>query len=310
MNLDISVTLPTYNRAAFLEKCLEGLCAQTLSPVRYEICVVANACTDATPDIVAQVAARHPRHRLFMVEESVPGLSRARNCGLKHTTAPLVANVDDDGTVYPDWLERFLARFAEFGDDLAIVSGEVEPVWAIPKPDWLTPRMQCFLSAGTGLGNEARFLGVEESSAEGNGCCRRDMLAAVGNLPVELGRVGNNLLSGENVFEKRIHQLGGRVFFDPAIILRHYIHADRLTPLWFRKRFFWQGVSGMAVRNYQQKNGIPVDSEIMLNLPLEAEDWAFVGKDTPDGLEKSLHYFQSLGFVLALTGLLPIDGAQ
>jgi len=304
--MDISVNLATYNRAPFLEKCLESLCQQTLDPSRYEICVVNNACTDNTPEIVDAFIKKYPKHHIFMVAEPIAGLSRARNCGLKHTSAPLIANVDDDGTVYSDWLERFVRCFEELGPQTAIVGGEIEPIWGAPKPDWLTPKMQCFLSAGTGLGTEPRFLNDFEYSSEGNGCYRRAALAAAGNFPEELGRAGTCLLSGENVVEAMIRKQGGRVFFDPAIILRHYIHANRLTPLWFRQRFFWQGISGVAVRDFQIRHEVPVTKDAYLILPLEPKDWAFINQDTSEDLEKSLFQFQSLGFALALSGLLPI----
>ena len=305
--MDISVNLATFNRAPFLEKCLESLCQQTLDPARYEICVVNNACTDNTAEVVESIVRRYPHHRVFMVYEPVAGLSRARNCGLRATTAPLVANVDDDGTVYPDWLESYVKRFAELGEDTVIVGGEIEPIWGGPKPAWLSERMQCFLSAGTGLGPEARFLPTSECTSEGNSCYRRAALARAGNFPEQLGRAGTNLLSGESVVEALMRKQGGRVFFDPHIILRHFIHANRLTPTWFRHRFFWQGISGFAVRQYQIKHDVPVDAATNIELPLLASDWDFLNGDTPEGIAENTIRFQSLGFILALTGIIQVE---
>jgi glycosyltransferase involved in cell wall biosynthesis len=82
--IDVSVLLATYDRADFLESCIDSLCRQTLDASRYEICVINNACTDNTSDVVARMAARYPDHRLFEVVEPTPGLSRARNCGMRH----------------------------------------------------------------------------------------------------------------------------------------------------------------------------------------------------------------------------------
>ncbi|GEM_PF-442549 len=303
---EISVILATHNRAAFLEPCLESLCQQTIEPSRYEICLVANACTDNTPDVVNRIMARYPQHRIIKVEDPIPGLSRARNSGMKATQAPLVALIDDDGTVYPNWLELFLARFAVHDSNLAVIGGEIVPVWAAPKPEWLTSRMVCLLTAGTGMGPEPRFLEFNEFAVESNSCYRRAALEAAGNFPVELGRAGPCLLSGEGIVDVVIRQHGGRVFFDPAIILRHYIHADRLTPLWIRHRYFWQGVSSHAMREYLIKKGTSVLKEIALNLPLSPVDWQFVSGDTSEGIEKSAEEFQALGFVLAFTGIIPI----
>ena len=308
--LEISVNLATHNRATFLEPCLVSLCEQTLDPSRYEICVVANACTDATPEVVQKIAARYPHHQIFMVEEPIPGLSRARNCGLRATRAPLVAHIDDDGTVYPDWLERFISLFSEKGAAIAVIGGEIEPIWESPKPEWITPRMALFLSAGTGFGSKSRFLDGGESASEGNSCYRRSMLEQVGGFPDELGRVGSCLLSGEHAVESRLRKNGGQIFFDPKIILRHFIHADRLKPLWLRRRLFWQGVSSVAIRQYQIRHSLPVTKEAFINLPLKPEDWDFIAQDTPEKLEESMFLFYSLGFALTLTGILQIEGAS
>jgi glycosyltransferase involved in cell wall biosynthesis len=304
---EISVNLATHNRAAFLDPCLVSLCEQTLDPARYEICVIANACTDTTPDVVASVAARYPHHRIFMVTEPLPGLSRARNCGLRATTSQFLAHVDDDGTVSPDWLERTIGHFARLGPDVAVVGGEIEPVWGAPKPDWLTEKMQWFLSAGSGHGREARFLTHDECASEGNSTHRRAALVEAGGFPEELGRAGQLLLSGEQVVESTIRKNGGKIFYDPQIVLHHYIHADRLHPQWLRRRMFWQGVSSFAIRQYQIRHGIPVTEELLMNLPLEAKDWVFVERDTPNDLEQSMFYFHSLGLALALSGIIPVE---
>ncbi|MDE2029775.1 MAG: glycosyltransferase family 2 protein [Alphaproteobacteria bacterium] len=304
---DVSVNLATHNRAAFLESCLTSLCEQTVDPARYEICVVANACTDNTPEIVARVAARYPHHRIFMVEEPVAGLSRARNAGIAATESPLLANIDDDATAAPGWLEAFLNRFAKLPGDVAMIGGEIAPVWQAPPPEWLTQWMKGILSAASNMGAEPRFIDAPEGLFEGNCCYRREAITSVGDYPVELGRVGSSLLSGEGAIHFFLKQKGWRLYFEPAALIRHTIHADRLTPMWFRKRYFWQGVSDYLTHHYHSRNGLDMVDAINIELPLAVEDWAFVSADTPDNLMQSIMHFESLGFVLALTGIMTID---
>jgi glycosyltransferase involved in cell wall biosynthesis len=304
---DISVNLATYNRAAYLEPCLVSLCEQTLDPARYEICVVNNACTDATPEIVARIAARYPKHRVFMVLEPVAGLSRARNRGIAATTAPLIANIDDDATADPDWLEKFLTRFAALPDDVAMIGGEIDPVWQAPPPDWLLPWMKGTLSAASNMGPVPRFIEPHEGLFEGNSCYRRAAFASVGNYPVELGRAGNLLLSGEGAIHSLIRAKGWRLYFDPAALIHHTIHADRLKPMWMRKRMFWQGISDYATHRYQTRHGLATVESLDVNLPLALSDWDFLAKDTAENLHASCMHFESLGFVLAMTGIIPVE---
>jgi hypothetical protein len=221
---------------------------------------------------------------------------------MRHTQAPLVAHVDDDGTVYPDWLERFMSHFATLPDNLAAVCGGIEPVWGAPPPEWLTDKMKCFLSADSGLGNVPRFLGPEEFICEGNSCFRRAVLEQVGHFPEDLGRAGNNLLSGENVVVNLIRERGYSFYYDPAATLRHFIHANRLTPEWFRQRFFWQGVSGF--RQYQMRQSGPLTETAYMQLPLDEKDWDFAQAGQAENIGDSLFKFQCLGFTLALGGLI------
>ena len=39
----------------------------------------------------------------------------------------------------------------------------------------------------------------------------------------------------------RIRRRGHAVWYDPAIRVRHRIHADRLTRRWYFRRMYWQG---------------------------------------------------------------------
>ena len=80
--MEISVVVPTRNRAAFLGPCLISLCQQTIDQARFEICVVNNASTDATPEVVTMVAKNFPQHRIFIVDEPVLGASAARNAAV------------------------------------------------------------------------------------------------------------------------------------------------------------------------------------------------------------------------------------
>ena len=148
---------------------------------------------------------------------------------------------DDDATMPPDWLERFLRRFTELGPQLGEVGGEIVPVWGAPRPDWLTKGMLPLLSAWSGINPQAGSR--QKSLLEGNCCYRREALVQSGGFSRRLGRKGDHLISSEHMVDLVMRMKGWKLFFDPAIVIYHTIHADRLTPQWMRRRFFWQGVS-------------------------------------------------------------------
>ena len=93
--LPISVVIPTYNAAAFLAEALESVRAQTRAAA--EVIVVDNGSTDASPQLAEAAGAR-----VLRLER--PGVSRARNVGIRTATQPWIAFLDADDLWQPDKL--------------------------------------------------------------------------------------------------------------------------------------------------------------------------------------------------------------
>ena len=303
--LAISVLIPTRNRAAFLGNCLASLCAQTLDPTRFEICVINNGSTDMTAKVVELVKTHYPAHGLFIIDEPVLGLSQARNAGLRATTAPLIASTDDDATVPPDWLEKLSQIFESEGASVGKIGGDVMPVWGAPRPDWLTDGMLPLLSASSGFGSAPRYM--NEGLLECNSCYRRQALQEAGGFPTSLGRKGNSLLSAEHAVDLVMNLAGWKLYYDPALLVHHTIHADRLTPAWFRRRYFWQGVSDYAVRVYLKNKGFETTHAIGVDMPLDPACWSFINHPDEAPTEDKLARLRGLGFVLASSDFIPIE---
>jgi glycosyltransferase involved in cell wall biosynthesis len=106
-----SVVIPTYNDAALLRDALTRLVDQTLPADAYEIIVVDDGSTDATPDVVTAAARARVRVRLERFEEN-RGRSAARNAGIRAAGAPIIVFVDSDILVRRDFVERHLAIHA------------------------------------------------------------------------------------------------------------------------------------------------------------------------------------------------------
>ena len=79
----------------------------------FEILVVDNGSTDATPEIVKEYQKK--RACLRYVQEPAPGVACARNRAIKETAGNFLAFLDDDAKAAPDWLEE-LSRPMLFPD--------------------------------------------------------------------------------------------------------------------------------------------------------------------------------------------------
>jgi GT2 family glycosyltransferase len=105
----ISVVICTRDRPDQLRECLRSLQRVRYRPV--EILVVDNApAGPETEAVVVQAAAADPRVRYL--REPHPGISSARNLGVKQASFDLVAFTDDDTIVDPDWPAALAAGFA------------------------------------------------------------------------------------------------------------------------------------------------------------------------------------------------------
>ena len=123
---DVSVVIPTHNRAGRLAAQLASLREQTLAPDRFEVIVVDDGSTDATPEVLATAAAaggpavRHLRH------EAPQGPARARNAGWRAARGRLIAFTDDDCVSTPGWLAAALAVWD--GGAEVLIQGRTGPI--------------------------------------------------------------------------------------------------------------------------------------------------------------------------------------
>jgi O-antigen biosynthesis protein len=117
----VSAVLCTRNRTASARRTIATL--QALLHHRLEIIVVDNAPSDDTTfEMVRELAQLDPRIRY--VQETTPGLSRARNRGLSEATGEYIAFTDDDVRVDPLWVHGLLRGF-DRRDTVACVTGLV-----------------------------------------------------------------------------------------------------------------------------------------------------------------------------------------
>jgi glycosyltransferase involved in cell wall biosynthesis len=94
------VALPVHNGADTLPAALDSLLAQTCPD--FEILLVDDGSTDATPGVLARYAARDARVRPFRQERD--GLVAALNLALEQARAPYIARMDADDFCLPERL--------------------------------------------------------------------------------------------------------------------------------------------------------------------------------------------------------------
>jgi len=113
----ISFVIPAFNAEGTLEETLRSVCAQSID--EWEAIVVDDGSTDGT----ARVADACADDRVTLVRQENRGLAGARNAGLSRATGEVVAFLDADDTVSPDYAARMTTGLE--GHDLVACSHEM-----------------------------------------------------------------------------------------------------------------------------------------------------------------------------------------
>ena len=101
---DVSIVVPTHDKAERLILALHALRPQTLSTSRFETVVVADGCADDTLSVVTQ--ARRLGLHIRLIETRHAGQSAARNRGAAEARGRILLFMDDDILLHPGYVER------------------------------------------------------------------------------------------------------------------------------------------------------------------------------------------------------------
>jgi glucosyl-dolichyl phosphate glucuronosyltransferase len=250
-----SIVIATHNRADDLRGTLASLAA-LVTPHPWEVIVVDNNCTDDTAAVVGNAVPTFPAP-LHYAFESVPGRCAALNAGIAIAEGDIIVTTDDDVRVPTDWLERAGAELDRL--DCDYIGGKVLPIWGGRRPHWLPdhPGRQWAVVALLDYGAEPIEL-AQKMPLGVNMAFRRGVFESVGAWDPRIGRKAGTLL-GQEVREwcVRARAKGVRGFYTPALELRHIVPASRLNRTYFRRFFYWRGISRAML--YQQR-GLDMES--------------------------------------------------
>lgn len=101
----LSMIVPTYNVAPYIEDFLNSIIAQDSPLLDLELIFVDDGSTDVTPQILADWAARYPK-LIRTIRQENQGLSAARNAGLTLARGKWVSFPDPDDFLHPSYLRH------------------------------------------------------------------------------------------------------------------------------------------------------------------------------------------------------------
>lgn len=204
--MKLSVLICTYNRHELLEGALRALIDRTAE--KPDEVVVVNGGDERADAVVSSLreTAGQRGVQVRLIKTANKNLATSRNVGLRYCTGDIVAMTDDDAEVFPDWITQLKRIHAE-RPDAGAVGGPVLGT----ATDSLVARIADAITFPLWDGaREVRTL------AGVNIAYKREALERI-------GFQDETLFRGEDVdFNWRLLQQGYKVYFHPAIKVRHH----------------------------------------------------------------------------------------
>lgn len=201
--------------------------------IEWELLIVNNNCTDATPHVIQRHASALPLRELV---ERRQGHSHARNRAVAEARGDLIIWTDDDVLVDRNWLAEY-DNAARQWPSASYFGGPIEAWFEIPPPTWIVQNLDRIGAAFAlcNFGSQVRKLEAEELPYGANMAFRTDVLRRFPFDP-NLGRVGNKLLSADEttVIRQMIAQGHSGVWVGSARV-QHFIPRSRLT-----SKYIWE----------------------------------------------------------------------
>jgi glucosyl-dolichyl phosphate glucuronosyltransferase len=255
--MEFSIIIPTYNRADELRETIRSIARLTVDD--WELIIVDNKSTDHTRAVVEEAIAEYPVPLRYLFE-SEQGRYAALNTGIRAATGHIVATTDDDARVEPDWLTRAAAALDELGCDY--VGGKVLPIWKGARPAWLPdrPGRHWAVLALQDHGEKPLEFGVNGIPwpLGINTATKREAFDRIDLFDNRLGRKAGTLRNqAQREWHLRARAAGMRGFYVPDMIVHHVVDVDRLKKQYFRRWYYWHGISRAILF---AKLGVDMDS--------------------------------------------------
>lgn len=246
--MNLSVIIPTRNRARELENTLNSIVGQTISQDGFEVLVVDNGSTDNTVDTVRQFGNKIKNLRYFF--EPTPGLHVGRHCGLKNAQADILVYADDDIRAFPTWLATIRKTF-ETHPEAVLVGGKNLPIYDGDPPSWVE-KLWSQTDDGKCIGHYSvlDFGDVEKEISPYYvwGCnfsIRREVLIKLGGfhpdgMPKELLEYRGD---GESAVSEGVKNHSWKTIYHPDASVYHLVSRERMTMEYLYRRSYAQGIS-------------------------------------------------------------------
>ena len=234
--LKISAIICSYNRDKFIGKALYCLLQQSLSPDLYEVLIIDNNSTDQTASICKNIITENPLIKIRYFFEPVPGLSSARNRGLKEAQSDIITYIDDDAEATLTFLENIIT-FLDGEPAISGIGGKVIPKYENGmEPLWMNDYLNGFVGKVNHGDKPKLFTRKIKYPAGCNMTYRKDILIKAGGFNNQL-----TFRSDDKYMYQQVSKINDRIYYLPTAFVYHNIDSERLEFSSFKKIYLKTG---------------------------------------------------------------------
>ena len=289
----VSVIVPIYNVASFIEKGMSCIFAQSYH--NFEVILVDDGSTDDSPSICDDYSHQHSN--VTVIHKENGGAGSARNVGLEHAKGEYVYFFDIDDEAYPNLIADNVHVMNTIGPEMIIFGFDVTDTDRSDVFDHVVlPEM--VVNSNDEL--KEAFLGIILPTKHGNGFpwnkfYRKSFLDKYGL------RYEDQRIQQDEVFNLKCYQKAQKVYISPDVYYHYYIyHSSNTGSRYIPDRFeiilsvrnhfeeirrFWS-IQSVAFDQYLNKRFfVGLDNCIRFNL---------LHKNCPLSLKEKKGYFNEI----------------
>ncbi len=259
--LSIIITSYSLNRLKGVCELLDSIGAQTYDNT--ETIFVAERSRELEKSVRAHVQENGLRHFKVIFNDGEQGASAARNLGIKQACGEIIALVDDDAVLFPDWADEMVKTYAD--ESIIAVTGLSYPMWEGSPADWLPEELYWIISC-TGWSRWKKVTEVRNIWLQ-NASFRREAFKSAGLIDLGLGprdaeqgfkgrEFKEGIISEEVELSLRIKRATGkRIVGNPAVRIKHRVNGSRLKFGYITKWAYWTGYSKHKTKKFLARAG-------------------------------------------------------
>ncbi len=242
-----SVIIPTYNRAAVLEKCLSALCNQNFAADMFEVIVCDDGSSDTTTELIKKIEVPY---RLIYLRQENKGPAAARNMGIRKSTGKYLLILNDDAILNFDALKiHYDMQVKHLGEKISVL-GAFNLL-----PEYTRSLLGYFVNTTDSLFNYPKMISGLLYNYEHFYTCNISILKAAAVSADLFNETFNGPAAEDIEFGYRLEQAGYRVLYEDSCIAWH---DHQITLETFCKTHQVRGY-GAATLSYIQPSAYPLE---------------------------------------------------